>query len=173
MPKLSNEEMAKIRAAAGNLRFSKNLGIRPGEREVLENITHYELRTHNMVATSFSSAEEAFKVRDEERAKGVRCAVYAAGLLPSRGPDVTGIAGPIEELSDMITKKGRFSYGTRIALVFERDKKVIRTAGVVISNKPLVASVQGSQLAFDQTGKVLTAGFPEGARVEEALPSDN
>jgi hypothetical protein len=97
VPKLSKEEMANVRAATAKLRYTRNLAIRPGEVEVLANITHYELRNHRMHGEKFASKAEALKERDRRRALGIRCAVYAAGLLPSRGEGVTGIAGPIED----------------------------------------------------------------------------
>ena len=70
-------------------------------------------------------------------------------------------------------KKARFTYGQRVTLVFKRGPQTVRSAGVVISAKPLVAMIHGSQIAFDQTGKVQTEGFPPGAKIEEAQAGDD
>jgi hypothetical protein len=66
-----------------------------------------------------------------------------------------------------------FSYGDRVTLVFKGKGGVIRETGVVISTKPLVASILGSHISFNQEGRVLTEGFREGSIMEHALKTDN
>jgi hypothetical protein len=82
--------MAKTKRAIGD-----NLGIRPGEQEVLANITHYIVRDFRGVELSLGTKEEAVAECRRLRATGQRVAVYAVGLMPSRGAGVTGVAGPL------------------------------------------------------------------------------
>lgn len=98
MPRLSDEEMAGLRAAMARrkaVRDKKAPDTRsPIEREALKNVQHYEVRqlqpgTGLVTIAQTATLAEAFAQVDAAGRLG-RCGVYAVGLVPSRGPGVLG-----------------------------------------------------------------------------------
>lgn len=97
MGQLTAEEMQAVRdrLAARRKARSKTPFIDPLHQEVMANLTHYEL--HVFVDRSGTRKQSEHATIEEARAalkalgKGARALIYAAGRLPSRGPDATGV----------------------------------------------------------------------------------
>lgn len=97
MPKLSDEEMQAIRdkLAARRKARSKKPMVDPLQQEVLANLTHYEVHVfEDRLGTRRHSEHATLEAAREARAalgRNARALIYAAGRLPSRGPEATGI----------------------------------------------------------------------------------
>lgn len=97
MPKLSDEEMQAVRdkLAARRKARGKKLIIDPLQQEILANVTHYEVhvfqdRLGTRKHSEHPTLEEARAAR-QALGRNARALIYAAGRLPSRGPEVVGV----------------------------------------------------------------------------------
>jgi hypothetical protein len=97
MGQLTDAQMAEVRAklAARRKARGKRTFIDPLQAEIMANLTHYEVhvfvdREGTRCHSRHNTLEEAQTVRNA-LGSTARALIYAAGRLPSRGPEAAGV----------------------------------------------------------------------------------